>query len=253
MKNAVDGTRRSGSLRARRFLCVLLLAATVLLALVVRPIASALFLATAMAGALWPMHQRLSKMLRNRRGLSAAALVLAAIVVLLGPIVAFSAFAITESSEGLTFLSDSVRSEGVAGLVEYLPTPLSRLAHQVLDRLPVQSEAVLARSIQKQLNAQVANAAKFVGATLSATGAFFFQTGMMLIRRGMHMNGAVVFFALVGGFSAFGGVGLLLGPLVVTLFLSLTRMYQRDFAPRALNNSGPAGRTLAGTTKPHST
>jgi len=45
------------------------------------------------------------------------------------------------------------------------------------------------------------------------------------------MNGAVVFFALIGGLGAFGGVGLLLGPLVVALFLSLLRMYQRDFQP----------------------
>ena len=45
------------------------------------------------------------------------------------------------------------------------------------------------------------------------------------------MNGAVVFFSLIGGIGAFGGVGLLLGPLVTTLFLSLLRMYQRDFRP----------------------
>ena len=47
----------------------------------------------------------------------------------------------------------------------------------------------------------------------------------------MKLNGAVVFFALIGGLAAFGGVGLLLGPLVVTLFLSLLRLYQRDFKP----------------------
>jgi predicted PurR-regulated permease PerM len=39
----------------------------------------------------------------------------------------------------------------------------------------------------------------------------------------------VVFFALVGGIGAFGAVGLLLGPLVVACFLTLLRMYQRDF------------------------
>jgi predicted PurR-regulated permease PerM len=49
----------------------------------------------------------------------------------------------------------------------------------------------------------------------------------------MRMNGAVVFFSLVGGLSAFGGVGLLLGPLVVALFLSLLRIYQRDYRSRA--------------------
>jgi predicted PurR-regulated permease PerM len=55
----------------------------------------------------------------------------------------------------------------------------------------------------------------------------------LLIRAGMQMGGAIVFFALVGGIGAFGGVGLLLGPLVVAFFLALLRMYQRDFKPRA--------------------
>jgi len=51
----------------------------------------------------------------------------------------------------------------------------------------------------------------------------------LLIRQGMNMNGAVVFFALIGGLGAFGTVGLLLGPLVVALFLAMLRMYRRDF------------------------
>jgi len=360
MKSALCHNRKCESLPARRFFFVLLIASTVLLIFVMRPIASALFLAAVLAGVLWPMHQRLSTLLRGHGGLSAALFAVGVILLLLGPMVAFSAFAITEGSKGLTFLSSTVRSEGVTGLVEHLPTPLSRLARQALDRLPVQNEADLARSIQRQLSAQGDNAAKAVGATLTATGAFFFQTAMMLIafyffllhgatfvrwldeysplkpgqtrelltefkkvsysvvlstvitsgvqalvalvgyfiarvphaifftgmtffiafipaigagsvclvaalllfatghpyaalflalwgllfvatvdnlikplliRVGMHMNGAVVFFSLIGGLSAFGGVGLLLGPLVVALFLSLLRMYRRDFQP----------------------
>jgi predicted PurR-regulated permease PerM len=53
----------------------------------------------------------------------------------------------------------------------------------------------------------------------------------LLIKAGMQMNGAVVFFSLIGGLGAFGGVGLLLGPLVVALFLALVRIYVRDFQP----------------------
>jgi predicted PurR-regulated permease PerM len=53
----------------------------------------------------------------------------------------------------------------------------------------------------------------------------------LLIRRGMELHGAVVFFSLIGGLSAFGAVGLLLGPLVVAMFLALLRMYHRDFSP----------------------
>jgi len=52
----------------------------------------------------------------------------------------------------------------------------------------------------------------------------------MLIRGdSVSLNGGVVFFSLIGGLAAFGTVGLLLGPLIVTLFLSMVRLYQRDF------------------------
>ena len=52
----------------------------------------------------------------------------------------------------------------------------------------------------------------------------------LLLRGGMDMPGAVVFFALIGGLSAFGPIGLLLGPLTVAFFVALTRIYKRDFA-----------------------
>lgn len=51
----------------------------------------------------------------------------------------------------------------------------------------------------------------------------------LLVRRGLEMHGAVVFFSLLGGLAAFGSVGLLLGPLVVTFFLALVRIHQRDY------------------------
>jgi predicted PurR-regulated permease PerM len=51
----------------------------------------------------------------------------------------------------------------------------------------------------------------------------------LLAKRGMHMHGAIVFFALIGGLTAFGTVGLLAGPLFVSFFLALVRIYQRDY------------------------
>jgi predicted PurR-regulated permease PerM len=51
----------------------------------------------------------------------------------------------------------------------------------------------------------------------------------LLVRRGMHMHAAVVFVALVSGLSAFGPIGLLLGPLIVSFLLALIRMCRRDF------------------------
>lgn len=51
----------------------------------------------------------------------------------------------------------------------------------------------------------------------------------LLVRGGMQMPGAVVFFALLGGLAAFGGIGLVFGPLLVSLFVTLLRMFKRDF------------------------
>lgn len=44
------------------------------------------------------------------------------------------------------------------------------------------------------------------------------------IRGGVELHGAVVFFALLGGLSAFGPVGIIAGPLVVAFFVAVTRM-----------------------------
>lgn len=54
----------------------------------------------------------------------------------------------------------------------------------------------------------------------------------LLIRRGMEIHGGVVFFALLGGLATFGAIGLLVGPLVVSMFLSLLAMYHRDYSPQ---------------------
>ncbi len=57
----------------------------------------------------------------------------------------------------------------------------------------------------------------------------------LLAKRGMHMHGAIVFFALLGGLSVFGAIGLLLGPLIVAFFLAVLRIYERDYGrPSAL-------------------
>jgi predicted PurR-regulated permease PerM len=347
--------RMTSSQAASRFFFILLLVATVLLALLAKPIATGLFLSVVLAGVIWPAHRWLTRRLWNRGALSAALFVLGIVVVIIGPVVAFSAFAIKEGNEGAKFLTTTLRSEGVAGLVEKLPAPLARVARAGLERLPSADE------LKDKVTEQSGRAAAAVGAALSATGALVFQVVMMLIalyflllqgeelvawldgvspletgqtrelmselkkvsyavlvstvitaavqaaaaligyfiarvphplffagvtffcafipaigagavclvaailiyatghtylavflvlwglavvglvdnlvkplliRGGMQMGGAIVFFALVGGIGAFGAVGLLLGPLVVASFLALLRMYQRDFKPR---------------------
>ncbi len=52
-----------------------------------------------------------------------------------------------------------------------------------------------------------------------------------LLRGGMALHGGLLFFALLGGLAAFGGVGLVLGPLVLTFLVTVANMYRREFGP----------------------
>ncbi|ACL64150.1 protein of unknown function UPF0118 [Anaeromyxobacter dehalogenans 2CP-1] len=53
-----------------------------------------------------------------------------------------------------------------------------------------------------------------------------------LLKGGMALHGGVVFFALLGGLAAFGGIGLILGPLVVTFLVTVLNMYRRELGKR---------------------
>lgn len=345
----------------QRFFFLLLAAATVLVALVARPIATALFLALVFAGVIWPAHMGLTRRLRRHRALSASLLVLGAVVLLVGPVVAFSAFAIEEGSAGVKFLAETFRSEGAAGVLDHLPGPARHAADRAIALLPGGGAVELGKTVQEHIGSGGGKALAVVGAAVAATGSLVFQAAMMLIafyflllegdklvnwldrlsplphgqtrellrefkkvsysvivssvataavqaaaalvgyfigrvphplffagvtffaafipaigagviclvaalvayltghphaaiflvpwglvvvglvdnlvkpllvRAGMEMHGAVVFFALIGGLAAFGTVGLLLGPLVVVLFLTLLRIYQRDYKAR---------------------
>jgi predicted PurR-regulated permease PerM len=52
-----------------------------------------------------------------------------------------------------------------------------------------------------------------------------------LIRGGSQLHGALVFFSLIGGIGAFGGIGLFLGPLVLTFFLTALRIAKKPVPP----------------------
>lgn len=52
-----------------------------------------------------------------------------------------------------------------------------------------------------------------------------------LLKGGMALHGGIVFFALLGGLAVFGGVGLVLGPLILTFLVAVIRLYRREFGP----------------------
>ncbi len=50
----------------------------------------------------------------------------------------------------------------------------------------------------------------------------------LFLKGGMELHAGVVFFALLGGIAAFGAIGVLLGPLIVTFLVAVVRLYRRD-------------------------
>ncbi|MFL6571601.1 MAG: AI-2E family transporter [Burkholderiales bacterium] len=338
---------------ARRFLFVMLIASLLAVGYVAWPIASALVIAAVLAVVLAPAQARLSRWLRGRRAISAGILVLAVLFLVIGPLLGLTTVLVKEAADGVRFIQDTVRSQGVVGLVDNLPAPLDGYARNALE-----SVGDLGQLAQKHVIEQGPRAASAVAAALKATGSLVFDLAMMLIalyfllvngreliawlvgvsplapaqtnqliaefrkvsyavivatvataavqaavagigyliagvphpmfftaltfffalipaigaaavclfaalielatghpymglflaiwaavvvglidnivkpfliKGDLEMGGAVVFFALIGGIGAFGMVGLLIGPLAVAAFLTLLRMYRRDF------------------------
>jgi predicted PurR-regulated permease PerM len=55
----------------------------------------------------------------------------------------------------------------------------------------------------------------------------------MLMRGRMEVHGGLIFFALLGGMTTFGPVGLVAGPLILSFFLAVVRMCRHDSAAPA--------------------
>lgn len=49
-----------------------------------------------------------------------------------------------------------------------------------------------------------------------------------LIKGDLQVHGAVIFFSIIGGLGIFGVAGLVVGPMALTLFLTMMRFYARD-------------------------
>ena len=352
-------------LAARRFLFALLIGALVLVGWVFLPLLGALVLAGGLAASFWPLNLRLARRLGRKRGrsLSAGLITFAVLVLLVGPMIGLSAYLVKQTNEGLRFLADTARSEGISGLIKRLPDPIEKTLFDLIAHLGgdgASSDEALDQAVREQVAARGGSAATVVGKAVSATGSLLFLSSMMiiafyflleggdqlvgwldsvsplgkgrtsqllsavqavstsviksevvtaavqsvvaligyliahvpspvfftavtfviafipavgagsvclaaaglllvtghpymavflgiwaltavalidniikpfLIKDEVHLHGAIVFFALLGGLAAFGPIGLLIGPLAVVLLLSVVRMYRQDFLP----------------------
>jgi predicted PurR-regulated permease PerM len=337
---------------ARWTLLVLTIIALILLARIIRPFAGALFVAAVMAGAIYPWYSRLATRMGRRRNVAAGLTTVGIVLVVVLPLALISVTVARELRDGVAYVRNTLRSEGVEGLVQDLPGPMQALARRALGELPADQGGLTDLAQQ-----QGGRAAAAVGGVLGATWHVIFQLVMMLIafyfflvdgrdlvqwlsdvmplrrgqterllrdfrrvsvavivssvataaiqavmalvgyliarvpnpiffaivtfvvglipavgagavvltaagllflsgqpgwalflaiwglgpvglidnvvkpyliRGGLELHGAIVFFSLLGGIAYFGPVGLLAGPLVVSFFLAVIRMWDRD-------------------------
>ena len=50
-----------------------------------------------------------------------------------------------------------------------------------------------------------------------------------LIGKGMQMNSLLVFIGIIGGIKIFGILGIIYGPLIITIFLTLAEIYRLEY------------------------
>ncbi|MFP2957006.1 AI-2E family transporter [Myxococcus sp. 1LA] len=165
---------------ARRVFTGLIILSIVLLALVIRPLAKSFFLAAVLAGTFYGIYSRLARKLRGRNNVAAGIIVSGVILALLLPLGGLTAFVVSEVSDGVKFVSDTVQREGVEGLIEKIPSPVRGPVQGLLERIPLE-EAQLDETLQQQVSTQGGTAARAVTGAVAATGSIAFQTVMMLI------------------------------------------------------------------------
>ena len=169
----------------RASLIVLVVLSLILLALVIYPFASSLFLAAVLAAALAPWTERLAQRLRGRRQLAAGIVTLGVLLLLVVPLTAVTLSLGREVVAGVEYVRDTLRSEGVTGLINDLPAPLRGVIEKLVDQLPGGEEG-----IQDLSDKQRGRAAAVVGGVLGATTRAIVQVVMMLI---------ALFFLLIDG------------------------------------------------------
>jgi len=161
---------------ARWTIIVLTVLALVLMAVIVRPFASALFVAAVLAGALQPWYERFARRVGGRRQLAAGLFTVAVMLVVVIPVASLTLVLAREAADGVAYVRETLRSEGTAGLVADLPPLLRSLARKVLDQLPQDPG-----QLQDLTGAQGGQAARAVGGVLTATWGIVVQMATMLI------------------------------------------------------------------------
>jgi len=126
---------------------------------------------------------------------------------------------VREAVAGIDFVRDVLQTSGPEGLLEYLPRWMTE---------PIRGALAKVSSSTQELASFVARRAPATAAALflaiwalAVVGLIDNVVKPLLIKGGVQINAAVLFFALIGGLAMFGAVGLIVGPLAVSLFVAV--------------------------------
>jgi predicted PurR-regulated permease PerM len=162
-----------------RFFLILIAAATVLVGMVVYPVARELFLASVLAGVLWRPQQWLAARLGGRRAAAAGILTVAIAVILLGPLATLLTYVIRDGSDALRFVASTAAGADFTDLVALLPDAARDLVNDAIARLPADLGEALGL-----VSAADGQAVATAGATAALHGAFMLIALFSLLMAG---------------------------------------------------------------------
>lgn len=136
--------------------------------------------------------------------------------------------------------------QSVVGLAGYLiaraPNPLFlTLVTFVLALVPAAGASIVVVAVGLLL---VASGHLLAGGFLAVWGAAVVSLSdnvarPFLLKGGMELHGGLVFFALLGALAVFGGIGLVVGPLVLTFLVAVTKLYRSEFGVGEPSRAAP--------------
>ena len=94
------------------------------------------------------------------------------------------------------------------------------------------SIVVLPAGIYLMLHDQMAEGVAFITVCMSVTFVLEHVLKTKLMGVGVRMHDVPLFLSILGGLAAFGFIGLLYGPLIVAMFLTLTELYMTHYRPQ---------------------
>ncbi len=96
------------------------------------------------------------------------------------------------------------------------------------------SAVFIPTSILIFLHGQTGLALGFLIYNLSYSSIIEYLVKPKLIGQGMQMNALLVFIGIIGGMKVFGILGIVYGPLIITVFLTLAEIYRLEYRDKAV-------------------